>query len=289
MIKINDVNFSYGDKKALDSLSLTLKREVIGLIGSNGSGKSTLMRLLSTLEQPNSGSIEYEGVSIYKLKREYLNKLGFCMQTTEAFQSLTSREYLQYFSCLKGLKKDSINHRIETLLTEFGLNNHSNKYMDQLSGGTLKRLGLCNALLTDPEILLLDEPTNGVDLNERVNLYNMIRNCSKERMVLISSHLTEELYDICDSIIFLKDGKCLFYGEPSQYLKLIEGRFYEYVSNSPIDFSMNHIVISSTKIRGTFTYRYVVEDGVLPIDSSQNIPPQFSDVFTYLCLRKEVC
>lgn len=285
MIKMVDVCFAYEKKLTLSSINVNFQSEIVGLVGSNGSGKSTLMKLISTLIEPNSGAIYYRDQQIHKSKKDYLKKIGFCMQMTDEYDKLTVKEYLNYFSCLKSIKADNANNKINQLLTSFNLNDYENHFMNQLSGGTLRRVGLCNALLTDPEILLLDEPTNGLDLNERIKFYNLLKQNTMNKLVIISSHITNELFDLCDSILFMKSGKCIHFGKTNEYGDMIKDHLYMVEASTPLIFNNGTTLLESSMSNDRYIYKYVVESSTQVLDNSTKISPEFSDVFMYLNSR----
>lgn len=285
MIRMVDVCFAYEKKLTLSSINVNFQSEIVGLVGSNGSGKSTLMKLISTLIEPDSGEIYYRDKQIRNTKKEYLKKIGFCMQITDEYDKLTVKEYLNYFACLKSIKADNAKNRINHLLTAFNLNEYESHFMNQLSGGTLRRVGLCNALLTDPEVLLLDEPTNGLDLSERKNFYNLLKQNSENKLVIISSHITNELFDLCDSILFMKNGKCIHFDKANEYKNMIEDHLYMVEASTPLIFNKGITLLESSMSNDIYKYKYVVESPTQVLDNSTKILPEFSDVFMYLNSR----
>lgn len=285
MIRMVDVCFAYEKKLTLSSVNVSFQSEIVGLVGSNGSGKSTLMKLISTLIEPDSGEIYYRDKQIRNTKKEYLKKIGFCMQITDEYDKLTVKEYLNYFACLKSIKADNAKNRINHLLTAFNLNEYESHFMNQLSGGTLRRVGLCNALLTDPEVLLLDEPTNGLDLSERKNFYNLLKQNSENKLVIISSHITNELFDLCDSILFMKNGKCIHFDKANEYKNMIEDHLYMVEASTPLIFNKGITLLESSMSNDIYKYKYVVESPTQVLNNSTKILPEFSDVFMYLNSR----
>lgn len=285
MIRMVDVCFAYEKKLTLSSINVNFQSEIVGLVGSNGSGKSTLMKLISTLIEPDSGEIYYRDKQIRNTKKEYLKKIGFCMQITDEYDKLTVKEYLNYFACLKSIKADNAKNRINHLLTAFNLNEYESHFMNQLSGGTLRRVGLCNALLTDPEVLLLDEPTNGLDLSERKNFYNLLKQNSENKLVIISSHITNELFDLCDSILFMKNGKCIHFDKANEYKNMIEDHLYMVEASTPLIFNKGITLLESSMSNDIYKYKYVVESPTQVLNNSTKILPEFSDVFMYLNSR----
>lgn len=285
MIRMVDVCFAYEKKLTLSSINVNFQSEIVGLVGSNGSGKSTLMKLISTLIEPDSGEIYYRDKQIRNTKKEYLKKIGFCMQITDEYDKLTVKEYLNYFACLKSIKADNAKNRINHLLTAFNLNEYESHFMNQLSGGTLRRVGLCNALLTDPEVLLLDEPTNGLDLSERKNFYNLLKQNSENKLVIISSHITNELFDLCDSILFMKNGKCIHFDKANEYKNMIEDHLYMVEASTPLIFNNGNTLLESSMSNDIYKYKYVVESPTQVLNNSTKILPEFSDVFMYLNSR----
>ena len=174
-LKIQNITKRYRDKTAVDDVSITLTPGVWGLLGANGAGKTTLMRMLAGILRPSSGRILCDGVEIGTLGAAYREKLGYLPQEFGFYPEFTVQDYLEYMAALKGLPRTEAARQIDALLERVSLTEVRRKKIIKLSGGMKRKLMVCRALLTDPEILLLDEPTAGMDALSRRQMWNLLR------------------------------------------------------------------------------------------------------------------
>ena len=188
-LKTDQLTKQYGSKTAVDHLNITLSNGVYGLLGANGAGKTTLMRLLCDIQAPSSGSITLDGKNISELGERYRNLLGYLPQHFGYYPDFTAWDFLMYVSALKGLSEKQAKKRAEELLETVGLTEESNHKIKTFSGGMKQRLGIAQAMLNNPRILILDEPTAGLDPKERVRFRNLISAFSKDRIVILSTHI----------------------------------------------------------------------------------------------------
>lgn len=206
-IKITNLTKEFQGVKAVDNISLEMHNGVYGLLGVNGAGKTTLMRMLCTLIRPSSGAITCNGQDIFKLDGEYRRVLGYLPQELGFYPEFSVEDYLGYVASIKGLRPALAKRRIPELLQQVGLAGVKNKKMKKLSGGMKRRAGIAQAMLNDPKILVLDEPTAGLDPNERIRFRNLISELSRERLVLLSTHIVSDVEYIADKILLMKDGR----------------------------------------------------------------------------------
>ncbi len=216
MLSINNVTKKYGDFLALEDVSLTFDKGVYGLLAPNGAGKTTLIKMLTTLLFPTQGEILWEGVSIRELDEEYRDILGYLPQEFGYYKNYSPRQYLKYLAVLKGYPGEKTEARITELLQLVGLSDVENKKMRKFSGGMLQRVGIAQAVLNNPKILILDEPTAGLDPKERVRFRNMIQELSKERIVILSTHIVSDIESIADYVIMIRDHKIFCCQPPEQ-------------------------------------------------------------------------
>ena len=195
---IDSVSKSYKGKKVVDEVSFRFKPGIYALLGTNGAGKSTLMRMICNVERPEQGSICFDSTDIQKLKSEYFSKLGYLPQDWGYYPHFTVIDFLNYFSVLKGIPPSYSKKEIKKLLELFGLEKVYRKKIRTLSGGMIQRIGIAQALLGRPEILVLDEPTPGLDPKERMNFRNILNDYSKDRIIILSTHIVSDIELLAD-------------------------------------------------------------------------------------------
>jgi len=203
-IEVVNISKSYGDQKALDAVSFSVKKgEIVGFLGPNGAGKSTLMKILTTYLTADEGSAVVNGFDINSNQKAVQLSVGYLPEHNPLYLDLYVREYLAFNADVFKVEKSRINEVIE--LT--GLTSESHKKIGQLSKGYRQRVGLANALLHNPDVLILDEPTTGLDPNQLVEIRNVIKNVGKDKTVFLSTHIMQEVEAICDRVIIINNGK----------------------------------------------------------------------------------
>lgn len=222
-IKIRNVSMTYPNGKlALKNLNLSLKSpSLIGLLGPNGAGKSTLMKLLVASLMPTEGSILVDGRPLAKTEKELKARLGYLPQDFGLFDELTVIQFLDYMAALKGLRdsKDAVRKAIR----EVNLEEKAKAKIRTLSGGQRQRVGIAQALLGKPAFLIFDEPTVGLDPEERIHFRNLFSRTAQDRLVLLSTHIIEDIQSVCDQIVVINHGNILFAGTPGQLIRSAEG------------------------------------------------------------------
>lgn len=227
-LRIKAISKSYGGKKlALNNVSLTLTPGIYGLLGPNGSGKSTLMNIITDNIKSDSGQVLYNGKDIHLLKEEYRDIVGYMPQQQVLYDNFTGEEFLWYMAALKGLDKRSCKDKIDELLNMVNLSNERDKKIGSYSGGMKQRILIAQAMLNDPKILIMDEPTAGLDPSERIRIRNFLSTLSKNKIIIIATHIVSDIEFIAKEIILLKSGEVINKGEPQKLLSTINGKVYE--------------------------------------------------------------
>ncbi|WP_406196217.1 ATP-binding cassette domain-containing protein [Kitasatospora sp. NBC_01560] len=228
MLELIDVTKVYkGGKRAVDGLSLHLGPGLLGLLGPNGAGKSSLMRIVATVTRPTSGRVRYRGVDVLARPDELRRRLGYLPQDFGVHPHLTSREFLGYLAAAKGLSARSARARIEELLVLVNLTEAVKRPLGAYSGGMLRRVGIAQALLADPEVIVVDEPTAGLDPEERVRFRSLLSELSADRLVLLSTHIVPDIESVASDIAVLAGGRLLRRGTPEQLAGELSGRVWE--------------------------------------------------------------
>lgn len=225
-IVVRNIVKRYGNQKALDTISMELKTGIYGLIGQNGAGKSTLLKILTGIITPDSGKITWNGNDIFTKnnKNNYLDIMGYVPQKYAMYTDFTVWEFLEYIALLKNVPKDLIHERIVDSLSMVELLDCKEKKTGILSGGMRQRLMIAQAFLNHPAILFLDEPSSGLDPYQRIVLKKIIKNFSKDSIVLISTHVIADIEFLADELILLKEGRIIKKGS-------LDNLYKEYVNN----------------------------------------------------------
>lgn len=227
MLEIKDLTKKYGDFTAVDGISVTLDRGVYGILGANGAGKSTFLNLLTDNISRTGGEILYNGTEILTMGAAYRRKVGYTPQLQGIYEDFTAGQFLRYIGSLKKMKHGACREQTGELLKLVGLEQVAHKKLGSFSGGMRQRVLLAAAMLDDPEILILDEPTAGLDPEERIRLRNHIAQLSKDRIVLLATHVVSDIECIAEKVMLMKRGKLLRFASPLDLMDEIDGRVRE--------------------------------------------------------------
>jgi ABC-type multidrug transport system ATPase subunit len=224
LLELQNVTKTFGKGvTAVADLSLRLDRGVVGLIGHNGAGKTTLMQMIATLSQPSGGRILFDGVDIGKRPETIRRRLGFLPQDFGVYRNVTALEFMQYFAALKGVRDPA---RIRRLLETVNLHEQANRMASTFSGGMLRRLGIAQALLNDPDILVVDEPTAGLDPEERLRFRNLLADLGFDKLVIISTHIVSDVETIAGQLAIMKSGRLVACATPDAILARARGQVW---------------------------------------------------------------
>lgn len=213
--------------KSLNHIYLNIDHGIYGLLGENGAGKSTLMKILVTLLTPTEGTVEINGIRLERKNYEQIKrKIGYLPQELGLYPNLSVRESLEYAGIMSGLTKKEYKERIDYYLDMTGLTAQQKKKNKQLSGGMKRRVGLVQALLHDPGILIVDEPTAGLDPEERIRIRNLLVDFAADRIVLFSTHVTEDLAATCEKLCILRKGKRTYDGNIAELVSRAENHVF---------------------------------------------------------------
>lgn len=228
---LNNLTKNYGQKKALDDICLTLSPGIYGLLGPNGAGKSTMMNIITCNLKQSSGEVLFDGKDIRTLGSKFRQCIGYCPQQQAFYPGFTVEQFMFYMSSLHDMKKQIASERIDFVLKNLSLQDVRHKKIKSLSGGTKQRVLIAQSILHDPDILILDEPTAGLDPRQRIAVRNMIGKIALHKIVLISTHVVQDVEHIAKELIFLSDGHILCRGASSDLIKSIENRVWEVITD----------------------------------------------------------
>ena len=241
MIEIKSLKMKFKKNTVLKGIDFTFTGGVYGLLGPNGAGKTTLIRSMAGLYQPRAGQILYNGKPIGKSK-EYISRLGYLPQGFGIFKELKPIEALMLMANLKGIDKKIAEQDARRVLEIVNLSDSVDKKVGAFSGGMLRRLGIAQALLGDPEIVIFDEPTAGLDPEERLRFKNIISRLSKEKIVIISTHIVEDIEAVCDKIIVMNEGNIIKSGSCSEIEQCAKGKIYLVPVNDAVKLSEKAVI-----------------------------------------------
>ena len=205
-LNLEHISKEYKNTTALDDFSMTFSEGIYGLLGPNGAGKSTLMKLITRNIKPTAGEIYLDGTDIHTLKREYQRLIGYMPQQQAIYPFYTGRMFLAYMGLLKGVEKKVLNDEIEKYASKVNLLDVLDRKVGTYSGGMKQRLLIAQAFLGDSKIIIFDEPTAGLDPKERIHVRNLIHDNSAGKIILIATHVVQDIEDIASQIMLLKKG-----------------------------------------------------------------------------------
>lgn len=228
MLTINNVNKTYSNGvKALDGVNLSISKGLFGLLGPNGAGKSSLMRTIATLQQPDSGSIKFDNIDIVNEPDTLRRRLGYLPQDFGVYPRISAYDLLDHLAILKGIINKGERHEaVEGLLAHTNLFVHKKKAVSSFSGGMRQRFGIAQALLGDPDLLIVDEPTAGLDPEERNRFHNLLVSLGQEKVIILSTHIVDDVSELCSDMAVLGSGKILLQGNPIEVTKEFDGRIW---------------------------------------------------------------
>lgn len=226
-LELIDLTKRYGDFVALDHMNITFTAGIYGILGANGAGKSTMMNLLTDNISRSDGKILFDGTDILKMGKDFRKVLGYMPQQQGFYEQMTAYSFLFYMAELKGIPKKQAKADIDKLLEITNLTDVKHKKMGGFSGGMKQRVLLSQALLGDPQVVLLDEPTAGLDPKERIRIRNFISSLSRNKIILLATHIVSDIESISDKIILMKKGNLVDVGTPIELTNSVLGKVKE--------------------------------------------------------------
>jgi ABC-2 type transport system ATP-binding protein len=281
-LSIERLTKRYGSKIAVNELSLDLKEGVYGLLGANGAGKTTLMRMICGVLTPTSGEVELNGKNTISMGEDYRDLIGYLPQNFGYYPDFTAKEFMLYIASLKGLIPSFAKNKTKELLSMVGLDSVSNKKIRTFSGGMKQRLGIAQAVLNDPKILVLDEPTAGLDPKERVRFRNLISDLSKNKIIILSTHIVSDVEYIADEILIMKNGNIISQNSVDGLIKEIENSVWKCtISESEEDYFCNKYCIVNLQHNRNGSLDLRIISRKKPIDNAVNVPSSLEDLYLY--------
>lgn len=256
-LEIRNLNFNYKNKKALDNINLTLTDGVVALLGPNGAGKSTLMRLLVTLYETSIGEIELNNIKYSKNNEKIKANVGYIPQDFDMYNNINGQEYLEFVAKMRGVSKNDLKKHIQKVVSKVNLDKFINNKIGTYSSGVKRRLGIAQALIGDSKLIVMDEPTVGLDPEQRNEFRRLLPEISKNSIVLISTHIVEDIQFNCDKLIILNQGKILYDGTINKFIDMVEV-YSVVVSNDEFEYLERNIdIIDYRRVKDGVQVKYI--------------------------------
>jgi len=266
--------------KALDSVTLSIDNGLFGLLGPNGAGKSTLMRTLATLQEPDTGTITLDGRDVLADPQAHRRRLGYLPQEFGVYPGVPASTLLDHLALLKGIAdKGARAEQVASLLARTNLHAHRKKAVDSFSGGMKRRFGIAQALLGDPRLIIVDEPTAGLDPEERHRFHDLLLEIGERVIVLLSTHIVEDVRELCPRMAILAAGRVLLEGAPDALVAELSGRVWrKTVPREAVEaYRSQHSVLSTRLFAGRTQVQLLAD--ARPEAGFEEVAPDLEDVY----------
>jgi len=281
VLSIQNLNKTYPNGvKALDGVCLNIPQGMYGLLGPNGAGKTSLMRTIATLQEPDSGSIRLGELDVLRQKDEVRQRLGYLPQDFGVYPRISAQDMLSHIALLKGITRSGERKDVvDAMLRRCNLYDVRKKSLTTFSGGMRQRFGIAQALIGNPQLLIVDEPTAGLDPGERNRFYNLLAEIGENVVIVLSTHIVEDVMDLCNRMAIIHLGKVLFEGRPEEAIAQLKDRVWRRsIEKTQLgEYEQRYKVISSRLVAGRPVLHvlspHAPEDGFAPA------PPDLEDVF----------
>lgn len=281
VLRIQNVSKSYSNGvKALRNISLTIPPGMYGLLGPNGAGKSSLMRTLATLQEPDEGTIHFGNLDVLTQKEEVQQTLGYLPQDFGLHPKAKAEELLNYFAVLKGIKEKKARREVvEALLRQTNLWDVRRQRLGGFSGGMRQRFGVAVAMMGNPKLIIVDEPTAGLDPAERVRFLNLLSEMGENSVVILSTHIVEDVSELCTRMAVINKGQILLETEPHKAIETLKGKIWRRVIERKVlpKLEQEHMIIS-TKLLGGRTVVHIFSE-TSPGNDFEPISPDLEDAY----------
>ena len=265
--------------RALHDVSLRIPTGMFGLLGPNGAGKSTLMRTIATLQEPDSGRIALGDLDVLRDKDRVRQLLGYLPQEFGVYPRLSAQAMLSHLAALKGIPPPQVRETVEALLRQTNLWDDRRKRLDTYSGGMKQRFGIAQALIGDPRLIIVDEPTAGLDPTERLRFHNLLSQIGENIVVILSTHIVEDVSDLCRRMAIISKGEVLLTGEPAEAIAALDGRIWSRVVSRDelAAWEREHHVISTRLSAGRTVIHVYADDR--PDAGFEPVRTELTDVY----------
>jgi ABC-2 type transport system ATP-binding protein len=273
--------------RALNAISLTIPQGMFGLLGPNGAGKSTLMRTIATLQDADLGSITLDGIDVLKDKQAVRERLGYLPQDFGLYPRINAETMLDHIAQMKGIgNRAERKELVEALLNRVNLFKDRKKALGTFSGGMRQRFGIAQALVGNPSLIIVDEPTAGLDPSERNRFYNLLAEIGENTIVILSTHIVEDVNTLCSNMAIICMGEVLMQGKPKDGLAMVNGKiFQKSIDKGELDeYRKEYQVISTKLISGKLSLRVETEEALE--NGFEPVPADLEDVYFSFISKK---
>jgi ABC-type multidrug transport system ATPase subunit len=281
MLTIKALNKTYANGvQALKDVNLEIPTGLYGLLGPNGAGKSSLMRTIATLQEPDSGSIQFDGIDVLQDKEGLRRQLGYLPQDFGVYPKVSAEDLLNHFAVLKGLtRRTERKEMVDGLLRQTNLWDARKRKLGTFSGGMRQRFGIAQALLGAPKLVIVDEPTAGLDPDERNRFLNLLSEIGEQVVVMLSTHIVEDVTDLCPRMAMIVKGEVLLQGEPQAAIDMLKDKVWrKRVSKASLpDYQQRFNVLSSRLVAGQPQINVHADNQ--PDDGFVQVEPDLEDVY----------
>jgi ABC-type multidrug transport system ATPase subunit len=280
-LRIEGLSKTYSNGvRAVDDVSLTVPQGMFGLLGPNGAGKSTLMRILATLQEPDRGSATLGDIDILTEKDRVRETLGYLPQEFGLYPKVRAQDLLDHFAILKGItNKKERRQIVEALLDQTNLTDARKRKLGGFSGGMRQRFGIAVALLGDPRLIIVDEPTAGLDPEERVRFLNLLSELGENAVVILSTHIVEDVSELCSRMAVISRGQILLEGDPGSKIDDLRGKIWEKsIAKDEMDEYTDRMTVISTRLQAGRRMIHVLAEE-RPDESFDGVEPDLEDVY----------
>ncbi|MES2320274.1 MAG: ABC transporter ATP-binding protein [Pseudomonadota bacterium] len=286
MLSIKNLNKTYANGvKAINNVSLEIPNGMFGLLGPNGAGKSSLMRTIATLQEADSGTIHFNGLDVGANKEALRRQLGYLPQDFGVYPKVSAEKLLNHFAVLKGLTgKAERKEAVEGLLNQTNLWDSRKRALGTFSGGMRQRFGIAQALLGAPKLVIVDEPTAGLDPDERNRFLNLLAKIGEQVVVILSTHIVEDVTDLCPRMAMIVKGQVLIQGDPQAAIETLQNRVWRrsVTPETLADYQQRFTVLATRLVAGKPQINVYAESQ--PDSGFVLVPPDLEDVY-FLQLR----
>lgn len=278
-LTIQNLTKQYGSKLALNKLNVTLNNGIYALLGPNGAGKTTLINMLVGILQPTSGEILCDGKPTLSCERDYLSQIGYLPQSPSFYKQFSAEDFLSYMCLLKNIPKKQIVAKVNELLESVNLFDVRKKKLGTFSGGMRQRIGIAQALINNPSLLILDEPTAGLDPKERMRFRNILSKLSRDRIIILATHIVSDVEYLADWVILLKEGNLVSMKKPAALLQEIKKNVWGIsVTEKELETYINTFAVSSVIYKEGMYHLHLLSKEK-PAEHARNVPPTLNDVY----------
>ncbi len=281
MLTIRHLSKTYANGvQALKDVSLDIPHGMFGLLGPNGAGKSTLMRTIATLQEPDGGSIELDGQNLLADSQATRRLLGYLPQEFGVYPKVSAQDMLDHLATLKGVtRRKERKELVQALLNQVNLWDKRWQKLGSFSGGMRQRFGIAQALIGDPRLIIVDEPTAGLDPAERNRFLNLLAEIGERVVVILSTHIVEDVTDLCPRMAIIGQGQVLLTGEPREAIRALEGKVWQRsIERTQLADYQARMTVLSTRLAAGDTVIHVLADAA-PGEGFLAVPPDLEDVY----------